>query len=270
MEPFEWRDAPAADFAVVGDPVGHSLSPRMHQAAYSAVGLSLRYVAIRVPEGEFPQAAENLRELGYVGLNATLPHKLAAFEWCESVESGAWRFSAVNTIRLADRTGINTDVPGFMAMLESRGVAHGSRLLFLGAGGSARSLMAACWDSGYRLAAWNRTPGRLGELVHDLAIDAEILDSPDVTGADVVVNATSASWSGEGLGLDWSSAPAGCQAFDLAYREGGPTPFLAEAQKFGIATCDGLPMLVEQGALAFEWWLGREAPRRAMLASIGL
>lgn len=270
MRPFDWHEAPAADFAVVGDPVAHSLSPQIHRAAYAAVGLEYNYVAIHVPEGEFDAAADHLRELGTIGINVTVPHKVDAFSWCEAVESGSWRFGAVNTIRLADRSGINTDVPGFLTVLDSYGITPSDRLVFLGAGGSARALIAACVDLGFQVSAWNRTPQRLTEMARELSIDLEVLESPDPTGAAAVVNATSASLSGEVVAVDWGSARSDCLAFDLAYRESGPTPFLAQAMEHGHTACDGLPMLVEQAALAFEWWLERDAPRQAMLASVGL
>ena len=266
---FEWRDAPDGHFAVVGDPVGHSLSPRMHTAAYTALGSDLVYRAIRVPFGEFTEAVEHLRSFGYIGLNVTVPHKESAFEWCEGVEGGAWRYGAVNTLRLADRVGINTDVAGFMSVLGAHGVQSPKRVLFLGSGGSARALMASSCDAGFEVAAWNRTRSKLEAMVAELAIKVEVLDEPVIAGCAAVVNATSASLGGIDLPVDWSEAGDDCFAFDLAYAD-ELTPFLRRAHGRGLAVSDGLPMLVEQGALAFEWWTGKVAPREAMLRSVGL
>lgn len=267
MSWYEWRDAPEGDFAVLGDPVSHSLSPMMHSAAYSDLGLEFNYVAIRVELGEFDQALDHLVALGYRGVNVTVPLKESAFEWCESLEGGAWRYGAVNTIRLEDRAGMNTDVPGFLSVLRAHSVEPGSRVLVLGAGGSARAVIRGLLDEGYLVRGWNRTRAKLAAVVEGL--DVEIVSEPDVRRCGAVVNATSASLSGFDLPVKWSQAEDGCLAFDLAYGE-EMSPFLRGALGRGLPVTDGVPMLVEQGALAFEWWLGRPAPRTAMLRSVGL
>src|SRR4051812_47461733 len=107
-EVFEWRDAPAADFAVIGDPVSHSLSPRMHMAAYAEMGLPFRYVAIRVRKGEVAPALERLRSMGYKGANVTVPHKDEVLGWCKTVQPLAAHVRAANTLWLHDRECINT------------------------------------------------------------------------------------------------------------------------------------------------------------------
>lgn len=267
MSWYEWRDAPEGDFAVLGDPVSHSLSPRMHSAAYADLGLDLNYVAIRVELGEFDQALDHLVALGYRGVNVTVPLKEVAFEWCESLEGGAWRYGAVNTIRLGDLAGLNTDVPGFLSVLRAHSVEPGSRVMVMGAGGSARAMIRGLLENGYLVRGWNRTQAKMDAIVEGL--DVEIVSEPDVRRCGAVVNATSASLSGFDLPVEWSQAEDGCLAFDLAYGE-EMSPFLRGALGRGLPVTDGLPMLVEQGALALEWWLGRPAPRTAMLRSVGL
>lgn len=267
MSWYEWRDAPEGDFAVLGDPVGHSLSPMMHSAAYSDLGLEFNYVAIRVELSEFDRALDHLVALGYRGVNVTVPLKESAFEWCESLDGGAWRYGAVNTIRLENRAGMNTDVPGFLSVLRAHSVEPGSRVLVLGAGGSARAVIRGLLDEGYLVRGWNRTRAKLVAVVEGL--DVEIVSEPDFRRCGAVVNATSASLSGFDLPVEWSQAEDGCLAFDLAYGE-EMSPFLRGALGRGLPVTDGVPMLVEQGALAFEWWLGRPAPRAAMLRSVGL
>ncbi len=269
MKVYDWRDVPDGDFAILGDPVGHSLSPRMHSAAYQFLELDLMYRAVRVPVGEVVPALEALRDLGYLGVNITVPHKEAAFEWCEHVEKGTWRFGAVNTIRLENRAGVNTDVPGFLKVLADQGIEPGARIMFLGAGGSARSLIAACSDAGFEIGAWNRTRERLEKMVGELGVKVDILESADVQGFQAIINATSASLGEVDLPIVWRQSAMGGFAFDLAYGP-EPSPFLKWAKANGWLTSDGLPMLVEQGALGFEWWLGKEAPREAMLRSVGL
>ncbi|MFM9874014.1 MAG: shikimate dehydrogenase family protein, partial [Fimbriimonadaceae bacterium] len=137
------------------------------------------------------------------------------------------------------------------------------------AGGTARSLVMGCARAGMEVWLWNRSAERRNRLIGEMGAQISgVLDVPEAKGFDLVVNATSASLSGLDLGVDWSGSEGGL-AFELTYgRE--LSPFLASAKVNGMSIVDGLPMLVEQGALAFEWWLGKEAPRKAMLRSVGL
>lgn len=255
-----------ARFAVIGDPVGHSLSPRMHEAAYRELGMSHVYEAIRVPAGGVAAHLGRLSDEGFAGVNVTVPHKEEALAFGEPDEF-CQRARAVNTIDLRTGKGKNTDAPGFLAVLARHGA--GSRVLLLGAGGSARALALAMGDAGYELAIWNRTEARAVELAGSCGGRAVSGWSGDF---DVIVNATSASLTGE-LPLDPAliqpPASAGGLAIDLYYA-GGPTPFMAAFADRGWSTLDGRELLVEQGALAFEFWLDVEAPREAMRAAVGL
>lgn len=265
---FSWRDAPAADFAVIGDPVSHSLSPRMHTAAYAALGLNLRYVAIHVPACEVVPALDHLRSLGYRGVNVTVPHKESALDWCSEAESLARRVRAVNTVRLADRSGINTDAPGFLDTLADLLLGPSPELvLLLGAGGSARALTCALAEAGWQVRIYNRTRSRAEEMVANLGVDAEVLDAADPTGARLILNTTSASLQGAEVAIPWQCAEPDAVAYDLMYAK-EPTPFLAAASAHGLRTCDGLPLLVAQGARSLEWWLDVSAPRDAMRAAL--
>ncbi|MEJ5170669.1 MAG: shikimate dehydrogenase [Fimbriimonadales bacterium] len=265
---FEWREAPPAQFAVIGDPVGHSLSPRMHAAALRALGIEARYVAIRVPRGEVSRCLARLADLGYVGVNCTVPHKAEALVACASVDPFARRVGAVNTVRLDRIEGTNTDGPGFLDTLRPLRLAEGSRVLVLGAGGSARAVAAALAEAGFRVALWNRTAERAEALVGEVGLEAELMPTPDPHGCSLIVNTTSAGLRGEPLSLDWSRAPADAVAYDLMYGD-EPTPFLKAAASLGLRVVDGRPLLAAQGARSLEWWLGVQAPRREMLRSIG-
>lgn len=261
MTPFtSWQDAPKADFAVIGDPVDHSLSPQMHTAAYKALDLDYKYVAIHVPVGEVAAALDHLRELDYRGVNVTVPHKGEAIAWCAHVGDFVQQVQAVNTIDVRRKSGINTDANGFLATLD--GVKVGTALM-LGAGGSARALARALVREGWTLRLWNRTPERATELAG--LVGATAVETADPTGASLILNTTSASLTGDELPIDWNKAEKDAIAYDLAY---GDSPFLLAAQGKGLTTMNGLPMLVEQGALSIEWWLGVRAPRPAMLAAI--
>ena len=177
MTPYAWRDAPVADFAVIGDPVAHSLSPQMHDAAYKALGVAYTYVAIRVPAGEVAAALDRLREIGYRGVNVTVPNKEEAVGWCAHVGDFVQQVQAVNTIDVRRHSGINTDANGFLATLA--GVPKGTALM-LGAGGSARALARALVRDGWTLRIWNRTPEKAAELAR--LTGAAIADAPDPKG----------------------------------------------------------------------------------------
>ncbi len=264
---YPWREAPKADFAVIGDPVAHSLSPKMHAAAYAELKLPYAYVAIHVPQMEVAMALEHLDGLGYKGVNVTVPHKEEVLLWADSVESFATRVRAANTVSLATREAINTDGPGFLETLNDLNVAPGEKVLVLGAGGSARALIAALSDASYEIGLWNRTEERAYALLEQLNIVARLQQSIDVSDYRLVVNATSSGIDGDDLGIDWSKAAPRTIAYDLYYGP-KPTPFLQAAFEKGVKTVDGRLLLVAQGAGSFEWWLDMEAPRKAMMKAI--
>ena len=264
MSVYSWRDAPKADFAVLGDPVKHSLSPKMHAAAYSSLGIPASYVAIEVDSDEFDEGIERLIGLGYQGVNVTIPHKNAAFRWAAHTDESSRKLQVSNTLRFSDRSAVNTDVPGFLKSLPG----HARRALVLGAGGSARAVVYALARQGTDVALWNRTQSRAEELVANIGLEIEITPAPSLMNYDLVVNTTSTGLTGDQLPLDWEGVePGSLLAYDLAYGD-GPTPFLAEAAARRIAGMDGRRMLMEQGAFAFEYWFDCPAPREAMWEAI--
>ena len=261
---FEWRDAPEASFAVIGDPVTHSLSPAMHNASFKELEIPHRYVAVRVPRGEVDQALDHLRRMGYIGVNVTVPHKEEALNWCTSPDPFSSKVRAANTIRLADRACINTDAPGFLQTLDSLAFRNRTALV-LGAGGSARALVTALVDTGWEVAIYNRTMERARELAEQTG--ARLVVTPDPAGASLILNTTSASLDGRSIPVLWDRIDPKSVAYDLMYAD-GLTPFLVDANRHGLFTVDGMPLLVNQGALSFEWWLGTRPPMHAMFAAI--
>ncbi|HZH98983.1 MAG TPA: shikimate dehydrogenase [Fimbriimonadaceae bacterium] len=269
---FEWRDAPRADFAVIGDPVAHSLSPKMHNAAYAHLELPLRYTAIRVERGEVASALEHLRDSGYRGVNVTVPHKEEVLGWIERyepMEPMPAQELPVNTVELRGRTGTNTDAPGFLRTLASAlpSPLVGKRVLLLGAGGSARALALGLESAGYEVSIFNRTRSKAGALVAGLSLRARVLERPDPDGVGLIVNATASGISGEAPEVLWERAPSSAVAYDLYYTA-GPTRFMHAAERHGLQAIDGRAMLMEQGALSFEWWLGETAPREVMMKAV--
>lgn len=266
-EQVNWREARNGDYAVIGDPIGHSLSPEMHMAAYRALGLELSYNAYRVPLGEVALACTHLRHLGYKGINVTVPLKEDALAASREPDEFSLLVGAANTLRLKDMACTNTDGPGFIQTLDDLGVPKGSRVLMLGAGGSARGIARALYEAGYSLCIYNRTPERAARMVKELRIEADLCEA-DPRGAALIVNATSAGLLGGDLPVRWERAEPDAVAYDLVYKQ-EPTPFLKAASAHGLRIVDGKPLLAAQGALSFEWWLGIPAPREAMLASLG-
>jgi shikimate dehydrogenase len=248
---------------VLGWPVAHSRSPAMHNAAFRALGLDWRYLKLPVPPERFAETVRALPGSGYRGANVTIPHKLAALELADSASAAARAIGAANTLTFEDGGSIaadNTDAGGFLAALGES--PRGRTALVLGAGGAARAVVWALQDAGAAdVAVWNRTPERAREL------GARAVERPEP--ADIVVNATSVGLHDDDLSslpLDGLAAPA--LACDLVYRPDGATPFAAWASRAGARVVDGLEVLVQQGALSFHIWTGRDAPVDVMRKEI--
>ena len=264
---FEWYDAPPAEFGVLGDPVAHSLSPQMQEAAFAVLELSYRYEAIRVPEEQFDEAVDHLSKLGYLGLNVTVPLKEAAYRWALTTDELTSRIKAANTLKLEDKTATNTDAPGILDVLLGLNVLPPASILLLGAGGAARAVAAGLQRAGYPFSVYNRSRDKAEGMLAELGLSAQVLSAPDPIGFKLILNATSASLEGALIPIDWERALPGTLALDLVYTESA-TPFMASAAANGVEAHDGKSLLVAQGARSLEWWLGVEAPRSAMLKAI--
>ncbi len=275
------RQMQARLFGVLGDPVDHSLSPAMHNAAFAAAGLPHVYLRYRVPAALLPAAVREAKALRMGGLNLTVPLKEAVLPLLDAVTREAERIGAVNTILFAagGRTvGDNTDGRGFLAALRGRVRLRGARALIIGAGGSARAVGAAlCQGGTARITIANRTPARGERLAERLgrlgagataAVPLAALERGQVLeDATLVVNATPLGLAGSGPRVRYVAAPRGCLFVDLVYAA-HLTPFLAGAARAGRPTLGGAPMLLHQGALAFEAWTGRRAPRAVMARAL--
>jgi shikimate dehydrogenase len=266
--------------------VDHSLSPAMHNAAFAALGLPHVYLRYRIAPAELPAALGEARTLRMGGLNLTVPLKEAILPLLDAVTAEAERAGAVNTIAFSPggaMLGDNTDGRGFLRSLRGRVRLADAAVVLIGAGGSARAIGAALAASGTaRITIANRTAARAERLADRLArlgargVETAPLDAlarGDVLAdARLVVNTTPVGLAGRAMRVRAGASPRGCLFVDLVYAA-RPTPFLAAAARAGRATADGAAMLLHQGALAFERWTGRRAPRGAMaraLAAAGL
>ena len=264
-------------YGLIGNPVGHSLSPPMHEAGYEAAGIDARYVTFEPPKDGAAAAIEGGDALGVAGLNVTIPFKqdvLAAVE----PDSLAARIGAVNTVDFSGErpTGHNTDAAGAVRALREGGVSLSGTAVVVGAGGAGRAVAFGLADEGMAVRVANRTESK----AHDLAADVrgggrDGTDDPDATGhgldeleslladADVLVNATSV-----GMEEDATPVPAGALHGDLGVLDAVYRPLetrlLEDATAAGATTVDGAAMLLHQGTAAFERWTGEPAPVEAM------
>lgn len=266
---------------LIGWPVAHSLSPRMHNAAFATLGLDWAYVPLPVRPDDVEPALKGLAALNFVGVNVTVPHKQAVMRYMDELSDAARITGAVNTIHLKDGKfyGYNTDAIGFLnALKEANRDPQGMRIAVLGAGGAARAVVFALARGGAAsIVVLNRTAERGAFLVGDLAaafpgsslrFEALTPESLAVLGStvDLVINSTSVGMHPHVETSPWPAdvpMPANVIYYDLVYNP-LETVFLARAHAAGAATIDGLGMLVHQGAFAFEKWTGYAAPIEVM------
>ena len=265
-------------FAVFGHPVAHSLSPRIHAAFGKQAGIDIDYVAIDAQAGDFAAALAAFAARGGAGANVTLPLKEAAFALCADTSERARRAGAVNTLvrNGNDWHGDNTDGAGLVRDLTGR---HGldlraRRTQLIGAGGAARGVAPSLLDAGIGdLFVVNRTPQRADALVDVLAqpgrVHPRYLDDLVALGEfDLIINATSAARTGQIPTLPRALVGRRTAAVDLSYGEAA-IPFLAWARASGCHDMvDGLGMLVEQAALSFARWTGKEPETDAIYGTL--
>jgi shikimate dehydrogenase len=276
-----------APYAVLGQPIHHSFSPAMQQAAFDHAGIEARYFRIEVNEEGLALAVTRLREVPFGGWNCTIPNKVRMFELCDRRAESAEQFRAVNTV--VNENGVlvghNTDGTGWSrALREAFGAGPGElRILLLGAGGAGRAIATqALLEKCPELIVANRNGSRAQELLGRLRaqfssgplartpenLRAVSWTEPELEKAlresDLVVNATSAGLdAGAPAVLSAKIIPANVLVFDTLYGSGGEKLRL-EAEQAGARWSDGLGMLLHQGAAAFSLWTGREAPLEIM------
>lgn len=262
--------------ALIGDPVEHTMSPAMHNAAFKRLGLDYIYVPFRVRKEALEQAVAGIRALNIRGFNITIPHKVAIIPLLDGLDPIAEKIGAVNTVLNDDGElrGYNTDAAGFLRALRERGVEPaGKNMVVLGAGGASRAIAYILAENDARLTILNRKSGldKAGEIAwrisRDLGKEVGVLelDPENLAGAldkaDVLINATSVGMSPHGgeTPVPARFLKAGLVVFDIVYNP-MMTRLLKEAEAAGARTIGGTDMLAWQGALAFEKWTGQPAP----------
>lgn len=262
--------------ALIGDPVEHTMSPVMHNAAYKKLGLDYIYIPFRVAPEQLGRAVDGLRALNVCGFNVTIPHKVSIIPMLDGLDPLAEKVGAVNTVVNSDGElrGFNTDATGFLQALLERGVDPGGKnVVVLGAGGASRAITYVLAERGASLSILNRQleldwAENIADLIkEDFGRVVRVLELCDeylaqaLERADILVNATSVGMSPAG---DESPVPAellknNLIVFDVVYNP-IMTRLLREAKAAGARTIGGVDMLAWQGALAFEKWTGQSAP----------
>jgi shikimate dehydrogenase len=251
-------------YAVIGHPVAHSRSPRIHSLFAQQVGACLTYEAVEISPDRLAVMLRRLYEESYLGLNVTLPHKTAVAALCEQVSERAALAGAVNTLLRTPTgwRGDNTDGEGLVRDLARLGCEiEDRRALVLGAGGAARGILGPLLALQPReLVLSNRTPWKPEEVVKSFTARGPIRPSTHLAlkgdRFDLIINATSAGHSGQMPRLPPNLFAKDAYAYDLSYGQASE-PFLKWASAQGVTRCvDGLGMLVEQAAAAFELWRG--------------
>ena len=254
---------------VLGWPVFHSRSPAMQRAAFDALGLrGWSYQHLPVPPELFVETVRAMGAAGFVGANVTVPHKHVALALADRATPAARAIGAANTLVFWPDGTIavdNTDAPGMIAAIGSP--VAGRSAVVLGAGGTARAASWALREAGASVAVWNRNPARAQALARDLGVRA--IARPQA--ADLLVNTTTVGMDEcmsrddvlRTLALDSDLLSRYAQVVDFVYAS-APTVLVSAARESGVATVDGLEILVAQGVLSFALWTGLVAPLGAM------
>jgi shikimate dehydrogenase len=267
--------------AVLGWPIAHSLSPRVHGHWLHRYGLTGYYIPIGLPPAAFEEGFRSLPLLGFRGVNVTIPHKEAAFALATVRTPRAEAIGAANTITFRPNGAIhadNTDGYGFLANLRQHAPdwdAAAGPALVLGSGGSARAIIAALLDAGVpELRLANRNRDRAEGLHAHFGAGVRVVDWADAAeaaaSAATIVNTTPVGMGDEAIPIDLRAARSGTLVADIVYGA-EPTAFIAEGKRLGLPVVDGLGMLLHQAAPGFEAWFGRrpevdDALRAAVLA----
>jgi shikimate dehydrogenase len=260
-------------YAVIGHPVAHSKSPRIHALFAAQTGQDMTYEAIEAPLDDFAGTVARLRSAGFRGCNVTVPFKFEAFKLATRRSARAESAQAVNTLNFSGEVieGDNTDGAGLVRDIENNlGIMlQGRRVLLMGAGGAAYGVVLPLLQAGANLTVVNRTPEKaiaLAETFPDAAIQAGGYAALDASPFDVVINATSSGLTDELPPLPETALSSATLAYDMMY--GRETPFMALARTRGARIADGLGMLVEQAAEAFFVWRGVRPDTQTVLSQL--
>ena len=265
-------------FAVIGDPIEHSLSPNIHNAAFRELGLDCTYIAYRIPKDELEEGIESLKKINISGFNVTIPHKTEMMKYLDKVDEGCSLIGATNTVAHEDGAlkGYNTDMDGFLDPIKKRKLeVKDSKVLLLGAGGSARAIVAAfAKENAKEIVIANRTIEKAEELVEfakKVGINATAIKLEDaanqIESHKFIVNSTSIGLKNEASPIPTDLISEKSIVYDIVYMPMN-TDLIKKSKEKGATVIYGYEMLLGQACRAFEIWHGSEAPYEVMKRAI--
>lgn len=268
---------------ILGDPIRHSLSPRMQNAAFTASGLDYIYVPFAVTSDDLEKAVAGLKALGVCGFNVTIPHKTAILPFIDHLDESAQSAGAVNTVKRCGTSfiGYNTDGDGLVDSLsiDLSFIPGPERILVVGAGGASRGAIAALCRTGAKsILLYNRSLENARSVQNDMnvlypdvlisVVEQSHVSSEYLASTSLIINTTSLGMNGERIeGIDLSMLPKYAGVYDMVYSYAG-TPLVHEASVAGLRAVNGLGMLVAQGERAFEIWTGQKPLKGVMRAAL--
>ena len=260
-------------YALIGDPIDHSLSPNIHNAAFIELGLDCTYIAYRIPKGELEEGLEGLKKIKISGFNVTIPHKVEMMKYLDSVDEDCSIIGAANTVSNIDGKfkGFNTDMDGFLEPIKRRNISiKNSKILLLGAGGAARAIVAGlAKESVGSITIANRTKDHaisLTKFAQKIGVDASpiSLDELDETTVyNFIVNATSIGLKNEPSPIHKKAINQKTVVYDIVYMP-IQTDLIKKSKEMKATVIYGYEMLLGQATRAFEIWHNIKAPYETM------
>lgn len=261
-------------FAVIGDPIDHSLSPNIHSAAFREMDLDSSYIAYRIPKGELEDGIQGLKKIKINGFNITIPHKIEMMKYLDKTDESCSLIGAVNTVTNDDGVlkGYNTDMDGFLEPFKKKQLPiENTKVLLIGAGGAARAIVAGfAKEKAKSITIANRTLEKangLSEFAIKIGLTANAIKIEDVKDTvknyDIIVNATSVGLKNEPSVISLEGINEKTVVYDIVYMPIN-TDFIKKAKEKNAIIIYGYEMLLGQATRAFEIWHGMEAPYNAM------
>ena len=268
----------AKSFAVIGDPIDHSLSPNIHSAAFRELNLDSSYIGYRIPKGELEGGVEGLKKIKINGFNVTIPHKIEMMKHLDKMDESCSIIGAVNTVVNNEGVlkGYNTDMDGFLEPLKKRNITiQNSKVLLIGAGGAARAIVAGiAKEKAGSIDIANRTiekANNLSEFSTKLGLSASVKKIESIDTAtenyDIIINATSIGLKDEPSPITFEGINEKTIVYDIVYAPMN-TDFIKKAKTKNAIIIYGYEMLLGQAIRAFEIWHEMKAPYNAMKKSL--
>ncbi len=258
-------------FAVIGDPINHSLSPAIHNAAFKELGMDCTYIAYKIAKDELEEGIESLKKINISGFNVTVPHKVNMMKYLDKTDESCSLIGATNTVSNSSGVlkGYNTDMDGFLEPVKKRNIhLKNTNALLIGAGGAARAIIAAFSKEGAdKITIANRTKENASELAkfaQKLGITANVISLEEIRSEfDFIVNASSIGLKNEQSPVPSELVKKNTTVYDIVYMPMN-TDLIKKAKEKGANVIYGYEMLLGQAVRAFEIWHDKKAPYDAM------